>query len=810
MKKLFSTVRLKSMKYRFIIFGGGLIFLFAAILSIYASVTRYNMIVEAAKENAMVLADAQAANIKTQMETAMNASRTVSEMLKATKNTEYPALIDRLTFTNMMRQILEENPQFSRVFTVWEPNAYDNNDANFVNRKGHDDSGRFVTSWIRDGNGNIKLSPMENYNQEEAGKYYLLPKRTKQETIIDPYFSKSSGSSQLMTSLITPIIVNNNFQGITGVDISIAFLQQFADQLKESKSDAKMTIISNNGILAGVTGKPELAGKHGKDILVDWDNKYIEMQAGREYFTENKNGSLDILIPFWIGNSPDPWAVNIEIPMDTMIKEGYKSLFTTILISLILTAIVIVAFWFIINSIINPMKIIIKSVNSLAAGDTKMTGVEHKAFNNINHRHDELGEIGRAFTELTSYMNEISNNAQLIADGDLSNNFQPKSEDDELGISFSQMILKLRDMIGLLKLSANRLTSASEQLAQASSHAGQATSQITSTIQQIARGASQQTESVTKTASSIEQMSQVIDGVAHGAQEQASAINKASTATTQLSFAIQHVSEIVKEVSGESATASESATSGVQTVQATIHGIQTIKETVDLSAQKVQEMGSRSNQIGAIVDTIDDIASQTNMLALNAAIEAARAGEYGQGFAVVADEVRRLAERSSSATKEINELIKGIQNSITEAISAMNKGTEEVDMGVSRTNTAEEALNIILHAVEKVSQQANLATAAVSKMNTSAAELVSSVDSVSAIVEENTAATEEMSASSHEVTQSIENIASISEENSAAVEEVSASAEDMNTQIDQITNAAQELSDMARALNMVANRFKIE
>jgi len=205
-------------------------------------------------------------------------------------------------------------------------------------------------------------------------------------------------------------------------------------------------------------------------------------------------------------------------------------------------------------------------------------------------------------------------------------------------------------------------------------------------------------------------MSRAIDGVAQGAQEQASAISKSSTSTAQLSSAIQQGSEIVQEVSHESTTASETAISVVQTVQETIYGIQAIKETVDLSAQKVQEMGARSNQIGAIVDTIDDIASQTNMLALNAAIEADRAGEYGKGFAVVADEVRRLAERSSSATKEINELIKNIQNTITEAVSAMNKGTQEVEMGVSRANTAGEALNVILQAVERVGQQANLAT----------------------------------------------------------------------------------------------------
>jgi methyl-accepting chemotaxis protein len=165
------------------------------------------------------------------------------------------------------------------------------------------------------------------------------------------------------------------------------------------------------------------------------------------------------------------------------------------------------------------------------------------------------------------------------------------------------------------------------------------------TIQQVAAGTTQQAGSINKTASSVEQMTNAINGVAKGAQEQASDIANAVTLTNQLSDQILKVAGNADEVVRGSNDAANAARDGAKIVEDTLQGMNNIKAKVDVSAQKVQEMGSRSEQIGEIITTIEDIASQTNLLALNAAIEAARAGDAGKGFAVVADEVRKLAER---------------------------------------------------------------------------------------------------------------------------------------------------------------------
>jgi len=176
----------------------------------------------------------------------------------------------------------------------------------------------------------------------------------------------------------------------------------------------------------------------------------------------------------------------------------------------------------------------------------------------------------------------------------------------------------------------------------------------------------------------------------------------------------------------------------------------------------------------------------------------------------VADEVRKLAERSSSATKEIGKLIRGIQQTMSEAVAAMDEGTREVENGVARASQSDAALDSILEAVELVKDQVEQIAAASQRINVSSGELVAAVDSVSAVVEENTAVTEQMLANSSVVTQAVENIASVSEENSASVEEVSASTEEMTAQVEEVSASAQSLAEMAHNLQDLVAQFQLD
>jgi methyl-accepting chemotaxis protein len=424
-------------------------------------------------------------------------------------------------------------------------------------------------------------------------------------------------------------------------------------------------------------------------------------------------------------------------------------------------------------------------------------------------RIDEFVQLVYAFKQLDSYIQSVAEVGTRLAQGDLTVEAFARSDRDVLGNAFVGMTNHLRSLVGQVAENANNLGVASNQLAAAASQAGQATGQVATTIQQVARGTAQQTGSITRTTVAVEQMSRAIDGVAKGAQEQATAVGMASNVTSQISAVIQQVSTGAKVQAKDAAEALETTRASAKTVEETIGGMGRIKTKVDLSAGKVQEMGQRSEQVGVIVETIDDIASQTNLLALNAAIEAARAGEHGKGFAVVADEVRKLAEKSAAATKEIAALVRGIQDIAGEAVQAMNESAGEVDKGVMLANQSGQALASLLQVSDNSRRTGEEISTAAEKMSELAGGLVAAMDSVSAVVEENTAATEQMAAGSNEVTETIENIASVSEENSAAVEEVSAAADEMMTQVDQATASAQSLAEMAQTLQELVSQFKL-
>lgn len=341
-----------------------------------------------------------------------------------------------------------------------------------------------------------------------------------------------------------------------------------------------------------------------------------------------------------------------------------------------------------------------------------------------------------------------ANHAGFIAKGDLSRDVPPS-------------FLQRQDEIGLLAQAFQNITDNFRNLI----------GQISSTTELVAASSQQLTANVEQSAQAVDQVAGSASLMAQGAEKQLQAVDETSVTVEQMSAGIQQVAANANQVSGIADKTADTAHDGGKAIEAAVNQMDNIERTVIHSAQVVEKLGKRSQEIGEIVDTISAIANQTNLLALNAAIEAARAGEQGRGFAVVAEEVRKLAEDSQEASKQIAQLIKEIQGDTEKAVEAMGKGTQEVKLGTEVVNTAGLSFANISSLIEQVSTQAQEISASIQQIANGSQQIVSAVKQIDQIskntadqTQATSAATQEQAASMEEIAASSESLAKMAEE----------------------------------------------
>ena len=331
-----------------------------------------------------------------------------------------------------------------------------------------------------------------------------------------------------------------------------------------------------------------------------------------------------------------------------------------------------------------------------------------------------------------------------------------KAGTDETGqmlASLNAMVENVSSMIHAVQRGAEQLASSSEQ--------------ITASAMKLSEGAQSQASTLEQTSASVEQLTASVDQVAEHAQSQSAAVEEGSSSMEQVQHSIEGVSKSLEEIAALASRSVDNAREGASAVSEVVHGINLI--------------AGSSEKIGGIITVISDIADQTNLLALNASIEAARAGEHGRGFAVVADEVSKLAERSSSSTKEIEGLIRESVRNVTSGVQTA-QGSQAV---MEQIGTASRKVQEMIAALsESMAQQVGAVK-----------EMTRALENVSEMSQSITAATEEQTTNAKQVSRAVENVNEVTQSAASAAEQMSASTT--------------QLSRLAQELQAMASRFQV-
>ena len=336
-----------------------------------------------------------------------------------------------------------------------------------------------------------------------------------------------------------------------------------------------------------------------------------------------------------------------------------------------------------------------------------------------------------------------------------------------------------------------------------------ASREIANAVQDIARGATEQTASMSAVNAEMRDLVAGITLVNQSAEEQFRGVKAAEASSTQVHEALRNVSSSAGAASDKAAGSLDAARDGMQSVQQTIDAMETIRSAVTSTAREIEELGKRGSEIGAIIQTIEDIASQTNLLALNAAIEAARAGDQGRGFAVVAENVRSLAERTAVATKEIAMLIAAVQHGTAQAVRAMESSVRDVESGAQRASEAGAALGRIVESAGEVNQEISRITYASTQMESSTGQLSGIVREVGEIANKLTALSAEMREGSERALSSVTSATAVSEQSAAASEQVSASVEEVTAQIGELATLSRGLAGISDEMTAFLARFGV-
>lgn len=583
--------------------------------------------------------------------------------------------LDKATLREEANRALElgfkRNPDVLGVWAVFEKDAFDGQDASFVNDQAHgsNETGRFSSYWSRyDGSDSNTAIEEEDLVKSEINAsglpyntWYTCALQSGKLCLLEPYADTINGKTMLMTTIALPIRAGGKVVGVAGVDLALNSLQVSAAKAKAELFDGAghIMVLSSKGILAANSDAADSLGKRIDDALGEEGKEILQLVQGGTAKVVARGDLIRAVYPVTPVEGAPAWGVAIDLPRQVLLADALKlqdmldsaqtsGTLQALMVAVLAGLLGLVLLWLTASGVTRPITNVALMLKDIASGEGDLTRrIQYS-------RQDELGELASWF---------------------------------------NRFLDKLQPTIAQIKTS------------------------------------------ITEARSTADQSSEIARQTSEGMQVQFREIDQVATASNQMSATAQEVASSAFNAATAARGADQSARDGMTIIERSTQDINGLAMEVSKAVSEVETLAVNSEQIGTVLEVIRSIAEQTNLLALNAAIEAARAGDSGRGFAVVADEVRNLARRTQDSVEEIRHVIERIQSATRDVVSTMHSSQGKAQENAAQILQASSALARISEAVGVISDMNLQIASAAEEQSAVAEEVNRNVSAIRQVTE---------------------------------------------------------------------------
>lgn len=679
----------------------GTVFVVFAVITVVNIYQTKNLTIETAQKMAQAETSDHANQIQIQLDYAMDTARTLAANL-TTMVEEQKA--DRALTDAMFQRILKNNEQFMGVWSVWEPNAFDAQDEKYINTERHDASGRYVPFWTRDGD-RIVPSPIVDYDTSD---FYLLPKQKGQEMILEPFVYPIAGKDVLLTSIIVPVTIDNEFKGIVAVDMSLETFAQLSQQVKLFESGFG-SIISNNGMFVTHPNNDYVTKPFAEQEQYTYRNEIqTAIQQGKasviqDFSSYLQEDSYIVTAPIHIGKTETPWSLLVTVPTKEVLAQTTKLTWTMVIIGVAGLIYLIIVLTWLIRRIVRPIVMTVEQVQAIADGNLAVEPLAEDS-------KDELGHLAKAVNIMTSNTRTLIQEATQISNQASTFSDRLMSSTNNMSVSIDQVLTTTGELATGATLQAEHaaltlgVTQEVEQKLQAiqaaikeMTHRSQETTQASKQglvhAEQSIQGMEAMSEQVTLTASVVQQLSdqsteinrilQVINAIAGQTDLLAlnAAIEAARAGEHGKGFSV--VAEEVRKLAEESAKSTSQIAAIIDTVvKETVKAGDAMQNVVAAVQTNTQYLDANKQALDAILQHIFDTVAQidevttASHLIQTETVEVVRAVEnmtaVSQQSSAGTEELLATMEQQNTAVHELKnmaESLSGMTNSLQQTLA---------------------------------------------------------------------------------------------------------------------------------------------